>query len=63
MIAWPRRPNKLGVKARAMLQNLSKEIRECLGRAEECKRLSQAAQTETSKTDFSDGTPLAISRP
>jgi len=35
-----------------MLQNLSKEIREC--RAEECKRLSQVAQTEIAKTDFLD---------
>jgi len=30
---------------RAMLQNLSQEIRECFRRAEECKRLTKTALT------------------
>ena len=35
-----------------MLQNLSKEIRECLRRAEECRRLANAALTESAKADY-----------
>src|SRR5262249_43675361 len=35
-----------------MLQNLSEEIRECLGRAEECKRLSKAAVTPSAIKDY-----------
>ena len=35
-----------------MLQNLSKEIRECYHRAEECKRLSQAALTDLARADY-----------
>ena len=35
-----------------MLQNLSKEIRECLRRAEECTRLANAALTESAKADY-----------
>ena len=34
-----------------MLQNLSKEIRECLRRAEECRRLAQTFLTESGKAD------------
>ena len=37
-----------------MLQNLSHEIRECLRRAEECKRLAEAAKTETGRADYLD---------
>ena len=37
-----------------MLQNLSKEIRECYHRAEECRRLAQAALTESVRTDYLD---------
>ena len=33
-----------------MLQNLSKEVRECYHRAEECKRLANA--TESAKADY-----------
>jgi len=35
-----------------MLQKLSKEIRECHLRAEQCKRLADAALTPAAKTDF-----------
>jgi hypothetical protein len=35
-----------------MLQNLSGEIRECLRRAEECRRLAEAALIESTKTDY-----------
>jgi hypothetical protein len=35
-----------------MLQNLSKEIRECYLRAEQCKRLAEAALTPAAKDDF-----------
>jgi hypothetical protein len=37
-----------------MLQKLSKEIRECYLRAEECKRLAEAALTSSAKADFLD---------
>jgi len=37
-----------------MLQNLSKEIRECYLRAEECKQSAQVALTESAKNDFLD---------
>jgi hypothetical protein len=37
-----------------MLQNLSREIRECFRRAEECKRLASAALTDVAKADFLD---------
>jgi hypothetical protein len=37
-----------------MLQNLSKEIRECYRRAEQCKRLAGAAMTPEAKADFLD---------
>ena len=37
-----------------MLQNLSEQIRECLRRAEECKRLAENALTETGKADYLD---------
>src|SRR5215472_3930131 len=39
MIAWPWRLNDRNI----MLQNLSKEIRDCLHRAEECRRLAKTA--------------------
>jgi hypothetical protein len=32
--------------------NLSKEIRECYGRAEQCKRLAEGALTLTAKADY-----------
>jgi hypothetical protein len=35
-----------------MLQNLSKEIRECLHHAEECKRLSKTALTASAIMDY-----------
>ena len=35
-----------------MLQNLSEEIRECLRRAEECKRLSKTALTASAISDY-----------
>jgi len=35
-----------------MLQNLSKEIRECVHRAEECKRLSKIALTPSPIQDY-----------
>jgi len=35
-----------------MLQNLSEEIRECLCRAEECKRLSKAALSPSAIEDY-----------
>jgi hypothetical protein len=35
-----------------MLQNLSREIRYCYGRAEECKRLAATALTDDIKADF-----------
>jgi len=35
-----------------MLQNLSEEIRECLRRAEECKRLSKTALTPSAIKDY-----------
>ena len=37
-----------------MLQNLSEEIRECLRRAEECKRLSRTALTPPAIQDYLD---------
>ena len=37
-----------------MLQNLSREIRYCYGRAEECKRLAATALTDDIKADFLD---------
>jgi len=37
-----------------MLQNLSEEIRDCLGRAEECKRLSKTAVTASAIQDYLD---------
>jgi hypothetical protein len=37
-----------------MLQNLSEEIRECLHRAEECKRLSKTALTACAIKDYLD---------
>jgi len=37
-----------------MLQNLSREIRYCYGRAEECKRLAATALTDDSKAGFLD---------
>jgi len=37
-----------------MLQNLSEEIRECLHRAEECKRLSKTALTPSAIKDYLD---------
>jgi hypothetical protein len=41
-----------------MLQNLSKEIRECLRRAEECRRLAQVL-TDPGRA----GATLAVTRP
>jgi hypothetical protein len=38
----------------AMLQKLSEEIRECLRRAEECKRLSKTALTPSAIKDYLD---------
>jgi hypothetical protein len=35
-------------------KNLSKEIRECLRRAEECNRLAEAALTESGRADYLD---------
>ena len=35
-----------------MLQNLSEEIRECLRRAEECKRLSKTALSPSAIEDY-----------
>jgi hypothetical protein len=35
-----------------MLQNLSREIRDCYGHAEECKRLAATALTDDSKASF-----------
>ena len=35
-----------------MLQNLSEEIRECIRRAEECKRLSKTALTPSAIKDY-----------
>jgi hypothetical protein len=35
-----------------MLQNLSEEIRECLRRAEECKRLAKTAHTASAISDY-----------
>jgi hypothetical protein len=35
-----------------MLQNLSEEIRECLRRAEECKRLSKTVQSPSAIQDY-----------
>ena len=35
-----------------MLQNLSEEVRECLCRAEECKRLSKTALTPFAIKDY-----------
>jgi len=37
-----------------MLQNLSKEIRDCYHRAEECRRLAQEAWTEAGNADYLD---------
>jgi hypothetical protein len=37
-----------------MLQNLSEEIRECLRRAEECKRLSKTALIPSAIKDYLD---------
>jgi len=37
-----------------MLQNLSEQIRECLRRAEECKRLAKAALTPSAIKDYLD---------
>jgi hypothetical protein len=47
-----------------MLQNLSEEIRECLLRAEECKRLSKTALTLSAIKKLSrHGAALAESSP
>jgi hypothetical protein len=35
-----------------MLQNLSKDIRECYHRAEECRHKAQTASTELMKANF-----------
>ena len=35
-----------------MLQNLSKDIRECYLRAEECGRLAETARTPSAKADY-----------
>jgi hypothetical protein len=35
-----------------MLQNLSKDIRECYLNAEECKRLAETARTPSAKADY-----------
>ena len=37
-----------------MLQNLSEEIRECLRRAEECRRLSKTALSASAIQDYLD---------
>jgi len=37
-----------------MLQNLSREIRDCYNRAEECRLLADVALTETAKLEFLD---------
>ena len=37
-----------------MLQNLSEQIRECLRRAEECKRLSKTALSTSAIKDYLD---------
>ena len=37
-----------------MLQNLSREIRDCYGRAEECKRLAATALTDDTTAGFLD---------
>ena len=36
----------------AILQNLSKDIRECYLRAEECERLAETARTPSAKADY-----------
>ena len=41
-------------ETRAVLQNLSKEIRDCLRRAEECKRLSKTALSASAIQDYLD---------
>jgi hypothetical protein len=37
-----------------LLQNLSEDIHQCLGRAEECKRLSKTALTPSAIKDYLD---------
>jgi hypothetical protein len=37
-----------------MLQNLSKDIRECYQRAEHCRRAAETADTASTKDDFLD---------
>jgi hypothetical protein len=37
-----------------MLQNLNREIRDCYGHAEECKRLAATALTDDNKASFLD---------
>ena len=37
-----------------LLQNLSEDIHECLGRAEECKRLSKTALSASAIKDYFD---------
>lgn len=37
-----------------MLQNLSREVSDCLRRAEECRRLAESALTEAGKLDYLD---------
>ena len=44
------------VVRRAMLQNLSKEICECLLRAEQCKRPAESALAEAAKAGYLDTT-------
>ena len=45
-----------------MLQNLSKNIRECYRRAEECRRKAKAALNELSKANYLE-MALAVSGP
>src|SRR5262249_21578087 len=45
-------PPVLGLGGRAMLQNLSEEIRECLRHAEHCKQLSKNALTPSAIKDY-----------
>jgi len=48
-----------------MIQNLSKDIRECYRCADECRQLAETAMSELARADqlFCDGAALADSRP
>jgi hypothetical protein len=44
----------VGAWERAMLQTLSRKIRECYSRAEQCRQPADTALTEESKADYLD---------